>query len=351
MAIGADNLPAMDMAIAPKTVGKTSLTIAPLALGGTGIGNMLRAVTEEQAHDAVHAALDGGIKLLDVAPVYGYGIAERRVGAALQGVPRDRFAISTKVGYRMVDLEPGDEPNPYWIDAPPVKTVFDFSYDFAMRSIGESLDRLKLDRVELVAIHDPDEAEGYQPPSGRDPADVYREVMNGTYRALNELREQGVIDGVGIGINHARLLMDYAHDGDFDFFMLAGRYTLLEQDILHTLLPVCVERKISLMAGAPFNSGILSTGAVEGAPYHYVPAPPEIMQRVARMEQLCADFGITLRAAALQFPVRHPAVAASVPGARTVAQVDAILDAMRMHIPEGFWDALRAEQLIDPASP
>ncbi|MEN9932233.1 MAG: hypothetical protein RIS17_806 [Pseudomonadota bacterium] len=334
-----------------KTVGKTGIAVPPLALGGTGIGNAFRSISDDDATETVHAALDGGIRLLDVAPVYGFGTAERRVGAALSGVARERFMISTKVGYRMIPLEPGDQPNPYWIDAPPVKTCFDFSYDFAMRSLGESLERLKLDRVEFVAIHDPDEAVGFQPPSGRDPKDVYREVFDGTYRALNSLREQGVIDGIGIGINHADLLMDYVRDGDFDFFMLAGRYTLLDHEILHTLLPLCVERKTSIMAGGPLNSGILSTGAVEGAQYHYMPAPPEIMDRVRRIEAICADFGISLRAAALQFPVRHQAVAASVPGARTVAHVNANVAAMSETIAEGFWDALRAERLIDPACP
>lgn len=334
-----------------RLVGKTDVAIPPLALGGTGLGNVFRAISDEDATATVHAALEGGVGLFDVAPVYGFGMAERRVGEALKGVPRDRFAISTKVGYRMIPLPPGSPPSQVWIGAPPMTTCFDFSYDFAMRSVEESLERLQLDRVELVAIHDPDEAVGFQPPSGRDPQDVYREVLNGTYRALNELREQGVISGVGIGINHAPLLMDYARDGEFDFFMLAGRYTLLDQEILHTLLPVCLERKISLMAGGPYNSGILSSGAVEGALYHYAPAPPEIMRRVARMEQLCATFGISLRAAALQFPLRHPAVAASVPGARSISHINACIAAMNERIDEAFWETLRAEHLVDPASP
>lgn len=334
-----------------RLVGKTRVAIPPLALGATGLGNVFRAITDEQAHDVVRAALDGGIGLFDVAPVYGFGMAERRVGEALSGVARDRFAVSTKVGYRTVPLGPGEAPSQVWIDAPPMKTVFDFSYDFAMRSLEDSLKRLRLDRIELMAIHDPDEAQGFQPPSGRTPAEVYREVMNGTYRALNDLREQGVIDGIGIGINQADLLMDYARDGEFDFFMLAGRYTLLENDILHTLLHVCTERRISFMAGAPFNSGILSSGAASTATFHYMPPPPEIAAKVARIEAICADFGISLRAAALQFPLRHPAVAASVPGPRTVAQVEANVAAMNETIDEAFWDALRTERLIDPACP
>ena len=334
-----------------REIGHSGVAATPLALGGTGLGNMFKAVSDEEARSAVVTSFNAGARVFDIAPVYGYGLGEKRLGAALKGLARDEFVICTKVGYRMVPLPEGQAPSQVWVECPQVTTEFDFSYDFAMRSVEESLKRLGVDRVDLVAIHDPDEAEGFQPPSGRTPEEKFKRAMDGTYRALDALRAQGTIRGVGIGTNQWKILPDYARAGDFDYFMLAGHYTLLEHETLDTLLPVCTEKGVSLLAGGPFNSGILSVGAAAGATYHYVPAPPEILAKVAKMERLCADFGISLRAAALQFPLRHPTVASSVPGARNSAQARANIDAIRETIPEDFWSALKQDHLIDPRCP
>jgi D-threo-aldose 1-dehydrogenase len=232
-----------------------------------------------------------------------------------------------------------------------MRTEFDFSYDAAMRSIESSLERLHLDNVNMVAIHDPDEAAGNDPSSDPYAKSHFREAMDGAYRALHSLRSQGVIGAVGVGINQWQMLTDFAREGDFDYFLLAGRYTLLDHASAKILLPLCIERKVRVVVGGPFNSGILASGAVSGAYYNYAPAPPEILARVQRIEDLCACFNISLRAAALQFPLGHPAVISVIPGARSTAELDENIAALHEPIPSEFWTALQRQQLIDVSVP
>ncbi len=232
-----------------------------------------------------------------------------------------------------------------------MRSEFDWSRDAVLRSIEGSLKRLKIDAIDMIAIHDPDESLFLKP--GDDPYahSHFREAMEGAYPALDELRRQGVIKAIGVGMNQWQMLCDFAEAGDFDYFLLAGRYTLLDQDSMARLLPLCERRNVSLIIGGPYNSGILATGAVPGATYDYKPASPELLQRVASIEAVCARHGVSLQAAALQFPLHNPVVASIIPGARSVDEIEANIGFLRQPIPAGFWAELKGERLIDPAAP
>ncbi len=334
-----------------RRIGKTTLSVTEMGLGTTPLGNLYRAMDIADAVATVQAAYDGGIRYIDTAPLYGFGLAETRLAQATAPLPRSELVISSKVGYR---LEPADASNhkPGIWDRPlPMRSVNDFSRDAVLRSIEGSLQRLKVDALDMVAIHDPDESVFLKP--GDDPYahSHFKEAMEQAYPTLAELRGQGVIKAVGVGMNQWQMLCDFAEAGDFDYFLLAGRYTLLDQDSLARLLPLCEARSISLIIGGPYNSGILATGAAPGATYDYSPAGPEMLNRVRRIETICARHGLPLQAAALQFPLRNPVVAAIIPGARSVDEIASNLGFLNHPIPGDFWAELKAERLIDPASP
>jgi D-threo-aldose 1-dehydrogenase len=276
------------------------------------------------------------MNFFDTAPLYGSGVSETRLGQVLSRRDRNSFVLASKVG-RLLVPDP-DRPQDVWSeDLPPIKAVFDYTYDGTMRSIEESLERLKLDRVDILHIHDPD--------------NHYDEAMNGSYKALDKLRSEGVIKAIGAGMNQAEMLARFAREGDFDCFLLAGRYTLIDHTGLKELLPICTEKHISIIVGGPYNSGILAMGAVEGATFNYSPAPPDIMDKVQRIETICARHQVPLKAAALQFPLAHPAVAAIIPGGRNPAEVDENAALVQYDIPNDFWADLRTDGLIPDAAP
>jgi len=312
---------------------------------------MYQAVEDRAALNLVAAAYSSGVRYFDTAPVYGFGLSETRLGQSLSGLPRDQFVVSTKVGYSLVPLKPGEQSWTLWDKTPPYRSEYDFSKDATLRSLEGSLKRLALDRVDMVAIHDPDEACGIDVNCDPYAKSHFREAMDGAYGVLHELRSQGVIGAVGVGINQWQMLTDFARAGEFDYFLLSGRYTLLEQEALATLFPLCLQHGISIIAGGPYNSGILASGAVEGAYYNYAPATPDILERVRSIEAVCAQFKVSLRAAALQFPLASPLVAAVIPGARSTREFDDNLAALNEVIPMEFWSALQDEALIDPAAP
>jgi D-threo-aldose 1-dehydrogenase len=338
-------------AIKMQRIGVTGLEITSFGLGGTGLGNMYQAVEEDAALELVAAAYQAGVRYFDTAPCYGLGLSEMRLGRALAGLTRRQFVVSTKVGYSLVPLAPGEDSWTLWDKSPPMRTEFDFSYDAAMRSIEGSLERLNLDRVDMVAIHDPDEGVGNDSSSDPYVKSHFREAMDGAFRALHSLRRQGAIGALGVGINQWQMLTDFAREGEFDYFLLAGRYTLLDHASAKTLLPLCIERNIKVVVGGPFNSGILASGAVSGAYYNYAAAPAKILTRVRQMEELCARFNISLRAAALQFPLGHPAVVSVIPGARSTTELDENIAALHEPIPTEFWRALQTQRLIDESVP
>jgi D-threo-aldose 1-dehydrogenase len=332
-----------------RRVGRTDLEVTLLGLGGASIGGLFAAVDEHDATATVDRAWDLGIRYFDTAPLYGYGTSERRMGAALRSRPRREFALSTKVGrvIRSIDgIPPGADidpqeldgrPDAFYAGTGPVRPVFDYSADGVRRSIEESLERLGLDQIDIALIHDPD--------------DHWEAAIDEAYPALHRLREQGTIGAIGVGMNQAGMLARFAREGDFDVFMLAGRYTLLDQSGLAELLPLCLERRIGVLIAGVMNSGLLAGPGRPGARFNYAPAPPELVERARWLEDRCAQHGVPLRAAAVQFALAHPAVTALVAGVRSVGHLDDYPQLMRTAIPAGLWDDLRADGLIPPNAP
>lgn len=330
-----------------RAIGQTGLRVSTLGLGGTGLANLYTAIADGSAVELVRGAQDLNVNFFDTAPCYGVGRSEQRLGMVLPDLPRDSFVLSSKVGYDLVPLPAGEDSGAsLFIDSPPLTTRYDFSYDAAMRSIEGSLSRLGVDRLDMVAIHDPDQTAGADPTADPYSASLFAEAMAGAYRALDALRSQQVIGAVGVGMNQWQMLVDFAREGDFDYFLCAGRYSLLRTDAQQVLLPLCQEKGISVIIGGPYSSGILASGAVDGAMFDYAPASPEIMDRVRKLEDLCAEHGITLRAAALQFPLRHAAVASVIPGARSLDELTQNAAALAEAIPEDFWSKAAARGLI-----
>jgi D-threo-aldose 1-dehydrogenase len=319
----------------PLTLGRTALSVTRLGLGTAPLAGLYRAVPEEEALAVIEGAWEAGLRFFDTAPLYGHGLAEQRVGKVLGRKPREEFTFATKVG-RLLRADAPPEPGQAFVGTPPVNPVFDFSYDGVMRSVEESRNRLGIERLDILHIHDPD--------------DHYREALAGAYRALDELRRAGVIGAVGAGMNQSEMLTRFAQEGDFDCFLLAGRYTLLEQGALDELLPTCLERGVAVIAGGVFNSGILGDPK-PGTHYNYQPAPPELIERAERIREVCDRHQVPLRAAAIQFPLGHPAVETVVVGCRSVAQ---LLDSIAMFeaaIPAALWDELKSEALLPEEAP
>lgn len=333
-------------------VGKHGLEVTQMGLGGTGFGNMYQAMDEQGAVDTLSAANRAGTGYVDTAPLYGFGLSESRLGSALSEVGPDHFAISTKVGYTLVERT-SDEPHKApFVDAPPLDAIHDYSRDAVLRSLDESLERLQTDHVDIVLIHDPDEGATLWNP-GADPFEIshFADVMDHTYPTLDELRAQGTIKAVGLGMNQWQMLAEFAKAGDFDCFLLAGRYTLLEQEPLDSFLPLCSEKDIRIIVGGPYNSGILATGAIEGAKYNYGGAPQDVLERVKGIEAVCGRHNVPLQAAALQFPFGHPAIATIIPGARSVQEIETNAGYFTHNIPGDFWTELKAESLLGDEVP
>ena len=283
-------------------------------------------MADDEAHRVVEAAWQAGIRFFDTAPLYGHGLAEQRLGAVLRAKPREEFVLATKVG-RLLRADAPPEPGQAYKGVPPVNPTYDFSYDGVMRSVEESLARLGLDRVDVLHIHDPDEH--------------FEDALAGAYRALDRLRAEGTIRAVGAGMNQAEMLVRFAREADFDCFLLAGRYTLLDRTGAAELLPLCVEKSIAIIAGGVFNSGILANPR-RGTTFNYQPAPPELVDRALRMQEICARHGVELKAAAIQFPLRHPAVASVLTGCRSVREVEENVRMFQAPIPSSLWDELDA---------
>ncbi|HEU4397940.1 MAG TPA: aldo/keto reductase [Actinomycetota bacterium] len=320
------------MAVPTVPLGRTGLRVSALGLGTAPLGNLFTAVPEQDADAAVQAALDAGLTYLDTAPHYGLGIAERRLGRVLAGRPRDSFVLSTKVGRLLRPLDPGEAADAEgFVAVPPGKRVWDLSPGGVRRSLEESLERLGLDRVDVVFLHDPDDHE--------------RQAYEQAFPALAELRAQGTVRAIGAGMNQAEMLTRFVRDLDIDVVLVAGRWTLLDQRALEELLPACAERGVAVVAGGVFNSGLLADPR-PGATFDYAPAPPELVARAARLAAVCARHGVPLRAAALAFASGHPAVTSVLVGARSAAEV---ADAVAMHawpVPGELWEELVATGLL-----
>ncbi len=316
-----------------------SPALSELSLGCAQLGNLYREVSDAEAKATVDAAWDLGIRYFDTAPHYGLGLSERRLGAALAPRPRDAYVLSSKVGRLLepVRVVAGLDEEGYAVPATH-RRVWDFSRDGIRRSLTESLERLGLDRVDIVYLHDPDKH--------------WADVLDTGYPALAELRAEGVVRAVGAGMNQAAMLADLVRETDVDLVMLAGRYTLLEQDSLDDLLPVCEERHVGVVAAGVFNSGLLSRPYPrENAKYNYEDAPADILERARAIAGVCARNGTTLPAAAVAFPLAHPTVVSVCVGARSAEQIETSAALYREPIPADLWSELKADGLLREDAP
>jgi D-threo-aldose 1-dehydrogenase len=328
----------------------SKLALPRLGFGGAPLGNLFTPLADDAAAGLVRHAHARGVRYFDTAPHYGNGLSEHRIGTALRDVARDSFTLSTKVGRLLVADSRAPSTQNSYVDVLPFIQRWDYSRDGTLRSIEDSLQRLGLSRIDFVYIHDlARDAHGAEYPSR------FREAMDGAVPALAGLKSEGVIAGFGLGVNEWEVCVEALAHADLDVLLLAGRYTLADQTALPQLLPLCVARNVRVVIGGPFNSGILASGASprDGrAPYfNYQPAPEEIVARVAAIEAVCAIHRVPLRAAALQFPLAHPAVTCVVPGVRTIAEFDENVALTEYPIPGAFWHDLRTKGLIAADSP
>ena len=320
-----------------------------LGFGGAPLGNLYRRVEEADAQAALDAAYEAGIRYFDTAPQYGLGRSETRFADALERFGRDTIQLSTKIGRLLLDCAPDEVTPEAFVDVPQKRIVFDYTYDGVMRSYEASRARLRVANADILFVHDVCAfSQGSQEASD---AKVRELFDGGGYRALTELRDAGEVAAIGAGVNEWQVCETLLGMGDFDGFLLAGRYTLLDQEALDSFLPLCVRRDVGIILGGPFNSGVLATGPVEGAKYNYADAPPPILDRVRRIEAVCRAHDTPLIAAALQFVLGHPAVKTVIPGAVSADEVTANVALMERTIPDGLWSDLKAEGLIRPDAP
>lgn len=328
---------------------RTGVELSTLGFGGAPLGELFVHVSESQAQDTLKAAWDAGIRYYDTAPFYGYGKSEHRLGHFLRQQDRSEFVLSTKVGRVLSatrNLDTFDRG--FWVGSLPFEHRFDYGYDGIMRSWEDSLQRLGLSSIDLLLIHDLDSF--FHDSEDRFSAHLSRLVTSG-WRALDELRTQGLVKAVGAGLNRRGALPRLLDAVDLDFCIVAMPYTLLDQGILDDEFPLCAESDVRVVIGSVFASGILVAGPVEGATYAYAPAPPQIIEKARRIEAVCKRHDVPLPAAAMQFPLAHPIVAAIIPGAMDPSHIATNTGWFSRKIPDDLWTELKAERLLREDAP
>jgi D-threo-aldose 1-dehydrogenase len=330
-----------------RKLGRTGLEVTALGFGSAPLGDIYEALDDHTAIDTVETAAKLGVTMFDTAPHYGQGIAEHRMGTALRRRPKGSFVLSTKVGRLLKPAPQGRTKVSRFVGGLEFDLVHDYGYDAVMRSIEHSLLRLGLPQIDVALIHDAD-AWAHGPVEG---PKRYREAMDGAHKALVKLRGEGVVKGIGVGLNDPGYMARFLEEGDFDCVLLAGRYTLLEQPALAEVLPIAARKNIGVLLGGVFNSGILATGSVPDAKYNYTPAPPEIVDKVRKIERVCAAHGIPLATAAMHFPLGHSAVSSIVLGAVKPVEVERNVAGMATKVPAALWSDLKAERLLAPDAP
>jgi D-threo-aldose 1-dehydrogenase len=330
-------------------IGNGGITFTELGFGTAPLGNLYRAVSDEDANATLEAAWATGCRYYDTAPLYGLGLSETRLNPFLRARKRDDYVLSSKVG-RIMRVAPPDQRTGIgkFFETPSRREVYDYSYDGVMRSFEASLERLGVDRIDILFVHDVD----IFTHGSKQASDArIEEFMSSGYYGLLSLRDQGVIKAFGGGINEWQVAQTLAERGDFDLFLLAGRYTLLEQEALQSFLPLCQKRGIGIVLGGPYNSGVLATGPKPGAFYNYSEAPKEILDRVARIEAVCKRHNVRLIEAALQFPLQHPSVMSVIPGGQRPAEVESNRALLDTKIPAALWADLKQEGLMRADAP
>jgi D-threo-aldose 1-dehydrogenase len=333
-----------------RKIGRTKLEVTELGLGGAPMGGFRADISDAEAVRLTNAGYDAGVRYFDTSPFYGYGRSELRMGAALREKPRESYVLSTKIGRILHAMKPGEKPPADFRDGglPGFAPVFDYTYDGVMRSLEHSHHRLGIARIDIVLVHDVD----FWTIKDRAILDQrFKTVMDSGFRALDELRRAGVIGAIGVGINEADTSLRFIQAGDFDCMLLAGRYTLLEQGALKEFLPECEKRHVSVILGGPYNSGILAGTVKPGATHDYVAAPAALIEKAQKIEAVCKRHGVELGAAAMQFPLAHPALCSVIPGALSVAEVEQNVARIEAKIPADLWAELKREKLIESAAP
>ena len=320
-----------------RQIGTTGVSVTRLGLGGAPMGGLFTTAGAQTADATIRRGYELGIRFFDTAPLYGRGKSERFYGQGLGGFDRDSYTLSSKVGRVLDPNESASGEDDLYVEVPPYDVVFDFSRDGVLRSVEESIERLGLDRLDIALIHDPD--------------DHWEQAIGEAYPALAELRSQGVVGAIGAGMNQWEMEARFAREGDFDCFLLAGRYTLLDHSGLEELLPLCEQKQISVILGGPYNSGVLASDLGPETTYFYQRTPPEVLETARRIKTVCDRYDVPLKAAALQFGLAHPAVAATIPGPRNPAEVEENVALTGFDIPADLWSELKAEGLIPEAAP
>lgn len=321
---------------------ETLARLPRLGFGGASVGNLYAPLSDAAARAVIDAALAAGIGYFDTAPHYGFGLSETRLGEALAG--RD-VMISSKVGRRLEPIATSERERHGFVDAAPFESVFDYTHDGVMRSFEDSLRRLRRDRIDVLLAHDLGRATHGDAHAGH-----LRDFLDGGYRAMRDLKDAGAVGAIGLGVNEQAVCEEVLDHADVDVFLLAGRYTLLEQTALEGFLPRCAARGVGIVVGGPFNSGALvETGGT--LHYNYAAAPADVVERVERLRRVCAAHGVPLAAAALQFPLAHPAVLSVIPGMATAAQVVDATHWLSLVIPAALWSDLRSQGLIRADAP
>ena len=320
-----------------RQVGTSDIRVTALGLGGAPLGGLFTSVGAENAVSAVQRGYELGVRFFDTAPLYGRGKSERFYGQALSEFDRDSYTLSSKVGRVLNSNDSASDCDDIYVELPPYDVEFDFSRDGVLRSIEESLERLGLERLDIALIHDPD--------------DHWEQAISEAYPTLAELRSQGVVGAIGAGMNQWEMPARFAREGDFDCFLLAGRYTLLDHSGLEELLPLCAEKRVSVILGGPYNSGVLASDLGPETTYFYERTPPDTLETAKRIKAVCDRHDVPLKAAALQFGLAHPAVASTIPGPRTPDEVSENVAMASFDIPSDLWAELKSERLIPDEAP
>lgn len=332
-----------------RQLGQSGVYTSLLGFGAAPIGNLYQAVNDSTATQAVHCALGARLNYFDTAPHYGFGLSESRLGAALQELHAEPV-LSTKVGRLLQPLvEPSEQTIRHgFADAPDLEPVFDYSYDGVMRSFETSMARLGREQVDILLAHDLGKAT-----HGDQHERHWRDFIDGGFKAMVELRDAGLAGALGLGANEWQVCAQALQYSEFDGFLLAGRYTLLEQGAVESFLPLCAERGASVIVGGPFNTGILASGVSGAGPhyYDYAPAPEDIVRRVARIEAICRQLGVPMAAAAVQFPAAHPQVCSVLTGLASAEELAQAVELMNWPLPAELWHELRAQGLLHPSAP
>jgi len=326
-------------------IGSTGLQVTKLGIGSAPLGGLFSHVDPDDAVDTVQASVHMGINYIDTAPLYGHGKSEELVGKAVSTLSGKNIAISTKVG-RILENTDSPPISEHFVNLPPKQPVYDYSRDGTLRSLEHSLERLKLSRVDLLYIHDPDEGNSLY--NLYDAPNHYKQVMDETLPTLMELKYSKTIKAIGVGMNGCPMLTQFAQHGEFDCFLVAGRYTLLDQSAMDELLPLCEKKNISIVIGGPYNSGILASDLSPNSTFFYEKVPQNILERAKAIQRVCDRYNVPLKAAALQFCFTHPSVSSVIPGARSVDEIKENFEMSQHPIPKDLWSELSSSGLIRP---